>query len=123
MWKLFVASWVIALTPGQAKAQIDPFNAGRLREACASLMDPLSAYDSATGRLGLEGICVGAVGATMAFGPMMNEQFRFCPPAGITLREAIPILLRYLDDNPEALKSDLRQVANYVGRLTWPCGK
>jgi len=57
----------------------------------------------------------------MRFGRQMSEQFRFCPPPEATPQQIIPIVLKFLDDNPKALDLDIRDVANYVGRLTWPC--
>ena len=54
------------------------------------------------------------------FGRQMSEQFRFCPPPEATPQQVIPIVLKFPDDNPKALDLDIRDVANYVGRLTWP---
>jgi Rap1a immunity proteins len=51
----------------------------------------------------------------------MSDQFRFCPPPGISTEQAIPILMKYLDQNPDALKYDMRNVANAVFHRVWPC--
>jgi hypothetical protein len=56
-----------------------------------------------------------------AFGSDDEPQFRFCPPPQATPKQVMPILSEFLDKNPNALKFDIRDVMNYVGRLNWPC--
>ena len=75
---------------------------------------------TASGRAVAEGTCAGAISTVMRFGRQMSEQFRFCPPPEATPQQVIPIVLKFPDDNPKALDLDIRDVANYVGRLTWP---
>ena len=68
-----------------------------------------------------EGVCMGAISTTMRFGPQMNDKFRFCPPASSAPEDMIPALLDFIDKNPQVLPYDIRDIANYVGRLQWPC--
>jgi len=103
----------------EAQEATGPYRAGYLRDACYSLTKDTT--KESAGLAVAEGTCAGAISTVMRFGPMMNDKFRFCPPSGITPTQAIPIVLKFLEDNPKAQTLDIRDVANYVGRLTWPC--
>jgi Rap1a immunity proteins len=97
-----------------------PYQAGYLRDACRTAIQA-DANPGVTGRAIAEGTCGGAISTVLHLGPAMNQQYRFCPPPGTTLKQAIPILLKFLDDNPVMLDYDIRDVANFMGRKTWPC--
>jgi hypothetical protein len=97
-----------------------PYRADYLRDACSTLLER-TANKEASGRAVAEGTCAGAISTVMRLGPMMRDQFRFCPPPEATPTEVIPLVLKFLDENPAAQKLDIRDLANYVGRLTWPC--
>ena len=113
------AALLCGIPRAEAQETTGPYRAGYLRDACYAVTQNI-ANESAS-LAAAEGTCVGAISTAMRFGPMMNDKFRFCPPPGITPTEAIPIVLKYLDANPKALNFDLRDLANYVGRVTWPC--
>jgi hypothetical protein len=63
----------------------------------------------------MEGTCGAAISTVLRLGPMMNDQFRFCPPPQATPKQIIPILLEFLDNNPVALKFDIRDVYELCG--------
>jgi hypothetical protein len=113
---------MIAVAPAIAQVQEATalYRAEYLRDACKTSLQTTTNPANAE-RAALEGICVGALGTVVRVGPQMNDKFRFCPPPQKTLKEIIPVLLDFLDKNPAALKLDIRDVANYVGRLNWPC--
>jgi hypothetical protein len=120
-----VLSGILGLTGsalGQQRDVTDPYRADYIRNACFTSTQETTNRE-ATGRAVFEGTCLASISTVMRFAPMMNEKFRFCPPPGMTPMQAIPIVLKFLDDNPRALTLDIRDVANYVGRLTWPCPK
>lgn len=104
----------------QPQETTGPYRAGYLRDACSTLLKTTNGKE-ASGRAVAEGTCAGAISTVMRLGPMMKDQFRFCPPPEATPTQVIPIVLKFLDQNSAALKMDIRDVANYVGRLTWPC--
>jgi|SRR6516162_2647992 hypothetical protein len=110
---------VCGIPSAEAQETTGPYRAGDLRDACYAFTQNIQ--NESANLIGAEGTCAGTISTVMRFGPVMNDKFRFCPPPEMTLTQAIPIVLKYLDDNPKALNFDLRDVANYVGRVTWPC--
>jgi hypothetical protein len=69
----------------------------------------------------MEGSCAEAIGAVIRLPPSMNDQFRFCPPPEVTVQQVIPVVWKFIKENPQAEDLDIRDVANNVGRLTSPC--
>jgi hypothetical protein len=115
-----IAAMIACHIPTAHAQESKPYRAGYLRDACFTFTQQGST-GTASGRAVAEGTCAGAISTVMRFGPQMSEKFRFCPPPEGTLQQFIPVVLKFLDDNPKALDLDIRDVANYVGRLTWPC--
>ena len=109
----------VATAVAQVKEETGPLRADYIGSACLSLT--LTQDTTNAGLAGAEGACAGAISTVLRFGPIMNGQFRFCPPQEATPKRVIPILLEFLDKNPDFLKADIRDVMNYVGRLNWPC--
>jgi hypothetical protein len=109
----------VATAVAQAQEATGPYRADFLRDACLTFTQNVT--NTPSGRAVAEGTCAGAISTVLRFGPMMNDQFRFCPPQQATPQQIIPILLEFLDKNPAALKLDIRDVMNYVGREKWPC--
>lgn len=122
-WRVSILAIMLMLGDPVALAQVQeatgPYRTEYLRDACSTLIQ--EGTNSSSGRAVAEGTCGGAISTVMRFGPMMNNQFRFCPPPQATPKQVIPLLLEFLDKNPAALKLDIRDVMNYVGRLNWPC--
>ena len=116
---LIIIALFLGISTVNGQETSGPYRAGDLSKACYALTQNVEkeSWILAAG----EGLCAGAISTTMRFGPMMNDQFKFCPPPGITPEMVIPILLKFLDKNPKAVDYDLRDLANYVGRVTWPC--
>ena len=113
------AMFALSISIGHAQDATRPFSSGNLREGCRRFVQNHSS--SSLQNAGEEGICAGIVATVLRFGTSMSDRFRFCPPPHGTVAEAMPILVKYLDDNPNSLRHDLRDVANAVFRLTWPC--
>jgi hypothetical protein len=109
----------VATAVAQVEEATGPLRADYIRSACLALT--LDTTNDSSGLAGAEGLCAGAISTVLRFGPIMNDQFRFCPPQQATPKRVIPILLEFLEKDPAALKSDIRDVMNYVGRLNWPC--
>lgn len=109
----------VATAVAQVQEATGPYRASYLRDACLTFTQ--NSADTSSVRALAEGTCAGAISTVLRLGPMMNDQFRFCPPQQATPKQVMPILLEFLDKNSAALKLDIRDVMNYVGRLTWPC--
>jgi hypothetical protein len=69
----------------------------------------------------LEGVCLGLISTSISYGRVMNDQFKFCAPMDLNAKTFIPILEAFVLINPIAMDSNIRDVANYVGRITYPC--
>jgi hypothetical protein len=95
----------VATAVAQIQEATGPYRAEYLRDACKTLTQ--NTTNTPSGRAMAEGTCAGAISTVARLGPIMNDQFRFCPPQQATPQQVIPILLEFLDKN--------------VGRLTWPC--
>ena len=111
----------IAAVPLGAAAQTPagPYAASNLKAACATAIQ--SGVKATPETAGKEGLCLGVVSTVLRFGPQMNERFRFCTPPSITVNEAIPALLKFIEANPQMNGLDIRDVANAAGRAMWPC--
>jgi hypothetical protein len=118
---VIVSTIACHIATAHAQEATGPYRAGYLRDACNALALTQGTSSEASGIAMAEGLCGGAISTVMRLGPKMNEQFRFCPPPAATPQQIIPIVVKFIDDNPKALNLDIRDVANYVGRLTWPC--
>src|SRR6266404_7077135 len=56
-----------------------PYRVSNIKSACSTAIK--SGSSGGSERAGMEGVCFGAISTVMRFGPMMNDRFRFCPPA------------------------------------------
>jgi hypothetical protein len=119
---VFLLSGVLACYVNAVHSQeaTGPYRVGYIRDACNYLASA-STSNSDPALAMAAGTCAGAISAIMRSGPAMNEQFRFCPPLAITPKQIMPLLMKFIDENPKTLDLDIRDVANYFGRLTWPC--
>src|SRR5262249_8278635 len=110
---LVIAAMMACHIPtAHAQEAIGPYRADYLRDACLAAVQ--EGGNEPSGVAMAEGTCLGAISTVIRFGPQMNEQFRFCPPPQITPKQVIPILLKFLGENPKALSLDIRDAANYV---------
>lgn len=118
------ANFSISATAQQPQPATGPYRTEEIQAACKLALTnhkPPSPPEKAYMVFMAEGLCMGAISTTMRFGPQMNDQFKFCPPASATPEDIIPFILQFVEDNPQALPYDIRDVANYVGRQQWPC--
>jgi hypothetical protein len=117
-----VSSPAVAQQPQPATG---PYRSEEIKAACKlAITDhtPPSPSEAAYMVFMAEGVCMGAISTTMRFAPQMNERFKFCPPASATPEQFVPLILQFIEGNPQVLPFDIRDVANYVGRQQWPCG-
>ena len=95
----------------------------RMRQLLAALAAPAQA--TTTGNALLEwcaeardrGMCIGYSQATI------EGLGGFCPPEGVTLGQAIKIVVKYLNANPEYLHLRGMQLAMDAVVEAWPCEK
>jgi len=68
-----------------------------------------------------EGVCVGIFSTMLGYGPVLGPSIRFCPPKDATGKQAMQLVIRGLESQPDLLHEDLRNVIVSVLRYTWPC--
>lgn len=102
----------------QPQEATGPYKTSNLLEGCRAFAQSKPS-DS---KLVLEaGVCMGAVSTVMRLGPMMSDKFRFCPNPQGTIQQAMPVLLKFIEENPTMLKYDIRDVANFAFRQFHRC--
>ena len=65
--------------------------------------------------------CVGAVSALAGVAPLLPPQYRFCFPNDVTAREAVQVVVAYLESSLSRLQEDFRPLAIAAMRQAWPC--
>ena len=118
---LFIVLAISNIEVVSAQETDGPYRSSNLRDACISSIDNSRTYF--VDKAAAEGACGAAISTVFRFAYAMNDQYRFCPPPSITNQQVIPIIIKFIDNNPKALTMDIRDVANYVGRLNYPCPK
>ncbi|MBN9598016.1 MAG: hypothetical protein J0G36_22035 [Afipia sp.] len=68
-----------------------------------------------------DGECSGIVSTAMFFGKSLPPDFRFCVPESASLGQAIRIVIKYMESNPQLLHLDLRGLATTALHEAWPC--
>ena len=58
----------------------------------------------------LSGVCVGIVGAALAYSQILDPKNRFCQPNTITLLQAVEVVTRGMNSRPELWHEDFRSV-------------
>lgn len=71
----------------------------------------------------LSGFCSGLVAGVVPFGPILPEQYRFCPPAEWTTKQAVRVFERFLEMHPNYLDQPSANLAAAAFREAWPCRK
>jgi len=83
----------------------------------------IAARDSPNGSLELAKAmdCQGFVEAIVLVGRRMREEDRFCAPAGVTVGQAIKVLVKYLNENPDQTHQAGESLAISAFGKAWPC--
>src|SRR6476646_10014847 len=132
--KVIFVAWFVGLPTVQALAQenvqddsltrgiyVSP-PAKRYYQTCSdTLTEPhrpdldvfLDAYD--------RGGCVGTVRTLMGFGEKLDPPRRFCLPDGTNTKDAIQVILSYIEEHPETVDQSFLGVAIKSLSAAWPC--
>ena len=65
--------------------------------------------------------CQGFVEAIVTVGRRLREPNRFCAPDGVTVGQAINVLVKYLNENPAQLHHGGELLAITAFNEAWPC--
>jgi hypothetical protein len=89
-----------------------------LRDICQ-----IAARNSPQGNLELAKAtnCQGFVEAVVLVGRHMREADRFCPPDGVTVGQAINVLVKYLNENADKTHQGGEVLAIAAFGKAWPC--
>ena len=68
--------------------------------------------------LGLQGLCQGIVGVMFNF---WRSQLGICFPDGTNVEQAIRVVIRYIDRQPERMHEEFFQLAIEALQQAWPC--
>jgi hypothetical protein len=64
-----------------------------------------------------EGYCLGIVEALM----WANPDYRVCRPPAVPVGQGVRVVVRYLDQHPERLHLNFKDLAVEAFREAWPC--
>jgi len=67
-----------------------------------------------------QGLCGGIVQTILYFG---RTNFNVCMPESVTMRQAIGIVVAYIDQRPERMHERFETLAIEVLQQSWPCQK
>jgi len=67
------------------------------------------------------GICGGKVSALLNVGPMLEPRFRFCKPKEVTVRQAVELVWKRLEERPEVWNQLFDALALEAFAAAWPC--
>jgi hypothetical protein len=73
----------------------------------------------------LQGMCVGIIDAIeymMSEFPPDEKEFSSCPPSDVTLKQAVQVVISYIDARPERMNENFKKLAIEAIHDAWPCG-
>jgi Rap1a immunity proteins len=73
----------------------------------------------------MQGMCVGIVDAIdfiMSELPPDEKEFSSCLPGDVTLRQAVQVVITYIDARPERMHENFKKLAIEAIHDAWPCG-
>jgi hypothetical protein len=119
LFLMMIASAALAL-PDVAYAQAGPFSGHVLLPGCRAFVNESQpTLEDAVQR----GVCAGFVSAALSYWNVFDEAHRFCPPTGVSLSEAMTVVIRVLEARPDLMQRDLRFLVPVFMREAWPCPK
>jgi hypothetical protein len=69
----------------------------------------------------MPGVCIGVVTGVLETAPLLEPRFRFCPPTTATRDQALRVVVKYLDSNPDKLHELFTGLVIVALREAWPC--
>jgi hypothetical protein len=73
----------------------------------------------------MQGMCVGMIDAIDFVAreyPPEEQDYRSCPPSDVTLKQAVQVVVSYIDARRERMKEDFKKLAIEAIHDAWPCG-
>jgi Rap1a immunity proteins len=102
--------------PLPAWAQQDISSGKYMYSACKAVSE-----ESSDGNAFAKGRCVGIIETILEFAEGLPDDFRFCIPEASTLGQAASIVVSYMDDYPESMDKNFKDLAATALHAAWPC--
>ena len=121
--RALVLGIAMGLVVGTALAQENKSSANYMLPYCraaANNQAPTLASDAV-----MQGMCVGIVDAIdfmMSEFPPDEKEFSSCPPGDVTLKQALEVVIKYIDGRPERMNENFKKLAIEAIHDAWPCG-
>jgi hypothetical protein len=119
MWKRHATGIAAALAlltqQGPALAQLQ--DTGSAEYVIVGCRDGISGENRQPFR---QGLCGGIVQTILYFG---RTSFNVCIPEGVTMGQAIRVVVAYIDQRPERLHDRFETLALEILQQSWPCQK
>jgi hypothetical protein len=110
--KLAIAAAFLALGSYDANAET-VYSGGKLYIHCKSF----ASGDMSAAFAFEKGVCVATINAFMA----ANKFLSFCPPNSANNMQALMLVLRYMENDPQQMHADYTTIAYNALRQAWPC--
>jgi Rap1a immunity proteins len=102
-----------------AVAQTDQESANFMLPACRAVAD-FSSYEAPKGDPYFMGICTGIIDTIGLMGVAFH---RVCLPNGVTTRQAVAVVVQYIDKRPARMHEAFKILAIEALAAAWPCKK
>lgn len=69
----------------------------------------------------MQGVCFGYVDMVAFIGDVIPKPVQNCPPKGVTTRQLLRVVVKYIEDRPHRMHEDFRFLTVDALKDTWPC--
>jgi Rap1a immunity proteins len=107
------------IASGVAVAEPDQDSANFMMPACRAVVD-LSSNGAPKGDPYIMGACAGTINGLSMMGVVFHL---ICLPNGVTSRQAIAVVVQYIDKRPARMHEDFKILATEALVEAWPCKK
>ena len=114
----FVFAFVICTWSHAALAQSSDVDSGTFfLRVCKGLLDehPRATFEG--------GLCAGAAEMLRHVGRYLRPELAWCIPKGVTTREVIQVVVKFLESRPQRLHEMYFLLSADALRSAWPCNK
>lgn len=110
---------LLLMSSANAVAEEDVLSGNDMYPGCKALVEK-RAYNEKI--MGEANFCSGMLTALAFVAPAINNpDVRSCPPSSTSALQTARVVLKYLDEHPERMHEDFRQLAIEAFHRAWPC--
>jgi hypothetical protein len=108
---------------GRAIAKIDINSGNFLLPYCKAAISEKRAEDLKAWDAAAVGRCEGLIEALRWVGSSIEGSNRFCPPEPSPIGQSLRVVILYMEQHPEQLHLDFKELALRALKQAWPCPK